>query len=339
MSDQQFAAELTPHHAMRASERLADIVCRVGLALLLVLSLVGGPIVCWADDAPPAGKPAPLDCTGSDGVGLAEVKKAQQAWATYLKCGIEETVEVGKGVKMAFVLIPPGKFRMGSPKAEVGRQDAEKLHDVTLTVPFYLGKHPVTDEQYEALTGATPSFFKKGGTFPVETVSWTRSRDYATGLTKRLDDKRVCRLPTEAEWEYACRGGRPSSKPFGVGDGISLSSREANFDGTSPYGKAAKGPNVLSTIRVGSYPANAFGLFDMHGNVRQWCADWYGPYPDGGVINPAGPAVGKQRVFRGGAWGYEAGRQRAAARGFAPVAFRNGDLGFRLARAVPVAGR
>jgi formylglycine-generating enzyme required for sulfatase activity len=236
---------------------------------------------------------------------------------------------------MVFVLVPPGKFRMGSPIYEAGRRDDETLHEVTLTEPFYLGKYPVTQAQYEALTGNNPSKFK-GAMFPVEMVRWEDARDYADKLTKKRSDKHLYRLPTEAEWEYSCRGGRPSSKPFGIGDGSTLSSREANFIGNYPYGGAEKGPYLKSTCDVGSYSANALGLFDMQGNVWQWCADWLGPYPVGDVTNPAGPSSeGSRRVLRGGSWNdYGRGCRAANRLRFAPKDPDCSD-GFRLARSLP----
>jgi formylglycine-generating enzyme required for sulfatase activity len=146
-------------------------------------------------------------------------------------------------------------------------------------------------------------------------------------------------LPTEAEWEYACRGGRSSSNPFGVGDGRTLSSREANFGGNHPYVGAAKGPYLESTSRVGSYAANALGLFDLHGNVCEWCADWYGPYPREDVTNPAGPSEGSDRVIRGGCWLLDGGYCRAAVRHWDEPGNRSHDLGFRLARSVLSGGK
>jgi formylglycine-generating enzyme required for sulfatase activity len=146
---------------------------------------------------------------------------------------VEETVEVAAGVKMTFVLIPPGKFRMGSPPEQRERSDDERLHEVTLTEPFYLGKTEVTQAQYEALIGNNPSQFT-GADRPVEKVTWEEAREYTEQLTKKRSDKRVYRLPAEAEWEYACRGGRSSSQPFGIGDGRARSSAEANFDGAFP---------------------------------------------------------------------------------------------------------
>jgi formylglycine-generating enzyme required for sulfatase activity len=289
------------------------------------------------ETAPAAAGPAPLDCTGPEGVSPAEVKEAQAAWAKYLGRQVEEEVEVAPGVRMTFVLVPPGRFFMGSPWTEVGRGD-ETLHEVTLTEPFDLGKTEVTQAQYRALTGDNPSHFR-GDDLPVESVRWGEARDYADLLTKKRGDQRVYRLPTEAEWEHACRGGRPSSQPFGVGDGKTLSSREANFNGNSPYAGAGTGPYLEATCRVGSYPANALGLSDMHGNVWEWCADWTGPYPAGSVTNPTGPGEGSRRVFRGGCWSYEGKGCRAAIRAWGELWARTNALGFRLARTVPVGGK
>jgi formylglycine-generating enzyme required for sulfatase activity len=285
-------------------------------------------------------RPRPLDCTGEDGVGAAEVRRAQEAWAKYLGRPVEESVEIAGGVKMTFVLVPPGKFRMGSPEGEEGHDKNEDLHEVTLTEPFDLGKTEVTQAQFEALVGASANRSKfKGADRPVENVSWEESRDYAAQLTKKRDDKHLYRLPTEAEWEYSCRGGRSSSQPFGVGDGRAVSSREANFDGSHPYGGVEIGKFLNATCAVGSYPANALGLHDMHGNVWEWCADWYGPYPRGHLTNPTGPSEGSDRVFRGGGWPTIAWRCRAAYRSRPGPGFRSHLLGLRLARIVLSGGK
>ncbi len=275
--------------------------------------------------------PGPLDCTGPDGLAAAEVRRAQAAWAKYLGRQVEETVEIAAGVQMTFVLVPPGRFRMGSPENEKDRSDDETLHVVTLTEPFYLGKTAVTQAQYKALTGDNPSHFQ-GVDLPVETVSWEDADACAAALTERRHDKHLYCLPTEAEWEYSCRGGRPFSEPFGIGDGTSLSSDRANIDGNYPYGSASRGPYLKSTCRVGSYPANALGLLDMHGNVWEWCADRYGLYPPGVATNPTGSAGGSGRVLRGGGWRSRARFCRASDRSGGEPGFRYGDLGFRLAR-------
>jgi formylglycine-generating enzyme required for sulfatase activity len=283
----------------------------------------------------------PMDCTGKIGVRAADVRKSQEAWARHLGRNVEETIEAANGVTMTFVLVPPGKFRMGSPRSEDEREgytDAdETLHEVTLTEPFYLGKYEVTQEQYEALTGKNPSQFR-GAERPVEQVNFEEAREYGINLTIRRLDKHVYRLPSESEWEYSCRGGRPSSNPFGIGDGRSLSSRESNFDGNFPYGGADKGENLKETCKVGSYNPNALGLYDMHGNAWEWCMDWYGKYPPKDVANPTGPEEGSNRVIRGGSWGSHAAGCRSAYRSrFSPNG-RHSPLGFRVAR-VPSASK
>jgi formylglycine-generating enzyme required for sulfatase activity len=279
-------------------------------------------------------RPAPLDCTGAGGVSAAAVRQAQAAWAQYLGRSVEEEDEVAPGVTMAFVLVPPGKFLMGSPEGERGRAKDEVPHPVEITRPFYLGKYAVTQAQYEALVGKHQhrSAFR-GADLPVESVNWDEASAYADTLTKRRGDGLVYRLPSEAEWEHACRGGRPSAQPFGVGDGTSLSSDQANFDGNYPYGGAGKGVYLQKTCRVGSYPPNALGLHDLHGNVWEWCADRYGPYPAGNATDPTGPAKGPSRVLRGGGWDYYARDCRAARRLEFGPGTRFFYLGFRLARA------
>jgi sulfatase modifying factor 1 len=281
-------------------------------------------------------RPAALDCTGEKGVSPADVRRAQQAWAKHLGRNVEETIEIAGGVKMTFVLIPPGKFPMGFPENEKYREVDETLHEVMLTEPFDLAKTEVTQAQYQALGLDNPSHFK-GDHFPVEQVSWKEAQHWAEQLPKKQADKHLFRLPTEAEWEYACRGGRPSSLCYGIGDGRVLSSREANIDGNHPYAGAAKGKYLAGTCAVASHPAKAFGLYDVVGNVWEWCADWYGRYPDGSETDPTGPSEGSQRVVRGGGWsggvGGVGGCRASYRRGYNP-SFRDNDLGFRLARSV-----
>ncbi len=285
--------------------------------------------------APPSPPPAPLDCTSPDGVSAAAVRRAQEAWAEYLGRQVQEKVEIGNGVTMTFVLIPPGKFRMGSPEEEDERDADERLHEARLTQPFDLAQTELTQAQYQALMGSNPSHFQDPDR-PVESVNWNDASGYAARLTKKLGGRYVYRLPTEAEWEYACRAGRRASMPFGVGDGPALSSRDANFNGRFPYGGAAVGPARTSTSRVASFQANALGLYDMHGNVWEYCADWRAGYPRGLAIDPTGPAKGSLRVRRGGCWRLSAGRCRAAIRGWSePDDEKPGDYeGFRLARSI-----
>jgi formylglycine-generating enzyme required for sulfatase activity len=227
------------------------------------------------------------------------------------------TREVTNSVNMKFVSIPSGKFLMGSPREERRRPD-EAQHEVEITKPFLLGIHKVTQDQYKQVMDKNPSYFSDSGEgkdrvkgldtrrFPVENVSWMDAQDFCEKLSKLPEEKkngRSYRLPTEAEWEYACRGGAILSEPFHFGH--SLSSRQANFDGNHPYGEAPRGEYLQRTSEVGSYPANAFGLFDMHGNVWEWCQDWYAPYDLAIRKDPSGPANSSEdrRVLRGGSWG------------------------------------
>ncbi len=238
--------------------------------------------------------------------------------------------EVVNSVGMRFALIPAGTFWMGSPEDEEGRSSWEVRHLVTLTRAFWLGVHPVTQAQYEAVIGDNPSYFrKKGGgkakvkkmdtgSLPVEQVSWEDATAFCAALERKEGLGRVYRLPTEAEWEYSCRGGL-ASKPFHFGD--TLDKNQANFH-DSGLGR---------TSAVGSYPPNAFGLHEMHGNVWEWCADWYGDYPSDPQIDPTGPGEGSSRVLRGGGWSFGSRYCRSAFRdGDAPTD-RGSRLGFRVA--------
>jgi formylglycine-generating enzyme required for sulfatase activity len=236
---------------------------------------------------------------------------------------------------MTFVLVPPGKFLMGSPEREKDRGEDEMLHEVTLTEPFDLGKMEVTQAQYQAVAAENPSHLKKEADRPVEGVNWGEARDWAAKVTKKRADGHLYRLPTEAEREFSCRGGRSSSECFGVGDGRALSSREANFNGNYPYGGADKGPFLFSPCRVGSYAANALGLHDMEGNVMEWCADWYGPYDRDQVTNPSGTPRDRFRVARGGWFSSGGDCCRAACRAVLLPSIGRDISGFRLARTLP----
>jgi formylglycine-generating enzyme required for sulfatase activity len=203
------------------------------------------------------------------------------------------------------VFIPAGAFTMGSPDSEVGRDSKEGPQtEVTLSRGFWIGKFEVTQREYIAVTGSNYSAIIYDTRLPLDSQSWPRATNYCYMLTAqeraagRLPMRYRYRLPTEAEWEYACRAG--TTTPFGVGNGISLSSTEANFDGTFPYGGAAPGRYLFGTTLGGTYAPNAWGLYDMHGNVWEWCQDWYGPYPGGKVTDPKGPLDGATHVLRGG---------------------------------------
>jgi formylglycine-generating enzyme required for sulfatase activity len=233
-------------------------------------------------------------------------------------------------IGMKLTLIPAGKFQMGSPAAEAERNDNEPQHEVEITKPFYMGVYEVTQAQYQKVMGKNVSRFR-GPDLPAENVRWVWAVDFCKRLSALPAEKkagRVYRLPTEAEWEYACRAG--SRTPFHYGD--SLSSKQANFNGNYPCGKADKGPYLRQTSKVGSYKPNAWGLYDMHGNVQEWCSDFYdsGYYKKSPKKDPKGPEKGvlptgfKNRgtpgegqyymVVRGGSWLDEARGCRSAYR-------------------------
>ena len=243
------------------------------------------------------------------------------------------TLDCGGGVTMELVLIPAGEFMMGSPANEAKRGSDESQHRVRITRAFYMGKYEVTQAEYQVVMGTNPSKFK-GASNPVEQVSWNDSTEFCRKLSER-SGKQV-RLPTEAEWEYACRAG--TTTPFHYGS--SLGSDQANFDGNFPDGGAARGTYREKTTPVGSFQANAWGLHDMHGNVWEWCGDWYdeGYYGKSPGQNPTGPTSGGYRVLRGGAWSNFGLSCRSALRSGLIPSDRNDHIGFRVV-AFPSPGR
>ena len=235
------------------------------------------------------------------------------------------TFDLGNGVNMEMVLIPAGTFMMGSPESEAERSDDETQHQVTISKPYYLGKYPVTQAQWQQVMGNNPSHFKGDKLLPVENVSWDDTQAFCRKLKEIT--QAPFGIPTEAQWEYACRAG--TNTPFHFGS--ELNGRQANCDGTVPYGTDSEGPYLKKTTPVGKYQANAWGLYDMHGNVWEWCSDWHGDYPTGSVTDPIGPATGSYRVFRGGCWYDAAVNCRSAFRNGRDPSNRYRDLGFRVA--------
>ena len=199
-------------------------------------------------------------------------------------------------IGMTFVWIKPGSFMMGSPKVEAARRDDEVQHKVTLTKGFYLGIHLVTQEQWQVLMGNNPSNFQGEKNLPVDNVSWNDCQEFVKKL--RTKDKKPYRLPSEAEWEYACRALRTT--PFHFGE--TISTNQANYDGNFAYGNGGRGVFRWKTTPVDRFPANAWGLHDMHGNLWECCQDWYGDYPRKNQVDPQGPNAGRCRVLRGGSW-------------------------------------
>jgi formylglycine-generating enzyme required for sulfatase activity/serine/threonine protein kinase len=230
---------------------------------------------------------------------------------------------IGNSLGMRFASCPPGTFRMGSPRTEDERDDDETQHRVALSNGFWLGVTPVTQAQWQAIMGSDPSLFK-GKDRPVEMVSWEDCQAFCAKLGAH--DGLRYRLPTEAEWEFACRA--RTTTPFFFGE--TISTEQANYDGTVAYGRGKKGMDRRQTTPVGSFPANAWGLRDMHGNVWEWCQDWYGAYPSEDIKDPQGSNSGGTRVLRGGSWsGYPTGCRSACRSRLAP-GDRNGSVGCRV---------
>jgi formylglycine-generating enzyme required for sulfatase activity len=223
---------------------------------------------------------------------------------------------------MTFAWVPPGSFLMGSPPDEPERYDDEMQHRVTLTKGFWLAVTPVTQAQWQAVMGSNPSHFQ-GDNLPVEQVSWDDCQEFCRQLGEKLGQR--FRLPTEAEWEYACRAG--TATPFHFGATISV--EQANYDGNHVYAGGRKGKYRQQTTPVDSFPANAWGLRDVHGNVWQWCQDWYGAHPSEVINDLQEHNSGDARVMRGGSWYFHPGNCRSARRGrFAP-GYRGDKSGFR----------
>jgi formylglycine-generating enzyme required for sulfatase activity len=336
----------------------------LGFAMVVALVSFVAVVLAVANRDERRSEPAPKKLAGKDQKASAP-GVAPRSGKTEEKQGAKVGREIGdsfiNAIGMELVHIPGGKFKMGSPESEVGRDDRdEQQHDVEVS-SFHLGVHEVTQNLFRAVMGYNPSYFSTnargiGGVsyerslpgggkdiipngddtevYPVENVSWEEAREFCEKLTSR-DTKKPAgwryRLPTEAEWEFACRGGSPTYQVFHFGN--SLSSDQANFDGNSPYGLSDRGNYLVRTCKVGSYAKNRFGLYDMHGNVWEWCGDWYGQdyHREGPRKDPQGPLTGSERVYRGGSWFGNGRSCRSANRNRAAPMDRDYYIGFRVA--------
>jgi formylglycine-generating enzyme required for sulfatase activity len=263
--------------------------------------------------------------------------------------------EITNSIGMKLVRIPSGEFVMGSPEEDKeSHADERPRHEVRITKAFYLGVHEVTQKEFRAVMGYNPSYFSRDGegkkdegylafncptggkaelrakdapdNFPVENVSWAEAKEYCeklSAMTKEMESGRVYRLPSEAEWEYACRAGASSYKKFHFGNAIT--SGDANFHN-----------NLKRTCQVGSFKANAFGLHDMHGNVCEWCGDLYDEnyYAVSSSEDPLGPKEDDDWVSRGGSWTDSGAICRSARRSVLPGS-RSYDQGFRVLLVLP----
>jgi formylglycine-generating enzyme required for sulfatase activity len=272
-------------------------------------------------------------------------KKFEGSW--HLAARQVKVIESSIGMKLAY--IPPGEFMMGSPKIEQDQaikhgaardyfRAESPQHKVKISKGFYLGVYTVTQVEYEKVMGNNPSWFSASGDgkkevagldtrhFPVERVSWDEAKEFCKKLSAK--EGKEYRLPTEAEWEYACRA--ETTTPFHFGE--SISTDQANYNGESVFGSGMKGENRKRTMKAGSFPANEWGLHDMHGNVFQWCEDLFDMdyYGDSPAMDPLNVTKGTSRVFRGGCWVNHARSCRSAFRDSRAPGFRNGVLGFRV---------
>ena len=271
-----------------------------------------------APAAPAVDRPAWASASGQDRYG---------AWADLRVAGVSQR----------FRWIPPGTFTMGSPQTEqnagaatppTGKPDMfadEVQHQVTLTQGYWLADSTCTQALWQAVTGANPAMFTDSPQNPVEQVSWNDCQQFLTTLDARVPAG-AFRLPSEAQWEYACRAGTTTAFSFGS----TITPEQVNYDGNFPFGDAPKGLYRQKTVAVKSLPPSPWGLYEMHGNVFQWCDDWYGDYTGGDARDPTGPLYGAYRVVRGGSCGNQARSCRSAYRKQAPQDFRNVNLGFRI---------
>jgi uncharacterized protein (TIGR02996 family) len=246
----------------------------------------------------------------------ANRRQSEERIMALLADGVKPCAPVrASSIGMELALIPPGSFRMGSPVREQRRMDEENLRGVTIRQAFYLGVTLATQEQYRAVTQTNPSHFKRNrarcrgqdtARFPVESVSWSAAQRFCDLLAKRDGVRQEgwrYRLPTEAEWEYACRAWFSPTWPFHYG--AELTAKHANFNAQFPYPPGRRDPEGLFLERpcvVGSYAPNAFGLYDMHGNLDEWCWNWEEDMDPEDADDPTGPADGVEKVVRGGSW-------------------------------------
>jgi formylglycine-generating enzyme required for sulfatase activity len=312
-----------------------------------------------------AGRPVVLLSVGESQEGKGGSEKVVQGWGK----------DVKNSIGMKLVHIPPGTFKMGSPKSEQNAVVADNYsdglrgvsypaegpqHQVKITRAFWLGVYEVSQHEFKEIMGYNPSHFSKDGkgkaglsyhpleqpaggrskvpedtsVFPVENVSSHEANEFCAKLSRRVEEVRYgrkYRLPTEAEWEYACRGGSRLETAFHFGP--SLSSGKANFRGTMPFGGADEGSYLGRTCKIGSYDKNHFGLFDMHGNVDEWCSDRYDPdyYRKSPAEDPQGPSEGSSGVIRGGCWRAAGRHCRSAFRWACRPEGRMACIGFRVA--------
>jgi formylglycine-generating enzyme required for sulfatase activity len=305
---------------------------RLAVALLLLLPLFSALL---AQEVPtkPSVSPTPKPTAASSKESAGTRADDANATATQAQADAEE-----KKKRERFVLIPAGEFMMGSSD---GVDNEKPVHRVRISQSFELGKYEVTQAEWEAVMKNNPSHFK-GSNLPVESVSWDDAQAFIKKLNAKNDGYSY-RLPTEAEWEYACRAGSSVDDAgslaamawFGGNSGKTRLNVDEIFRTARGHYRKRLDDNGAQTHPVGQKQANAWGLYDMHGNVWEWCQDWYDKdyYKNSPVADPSGPGTGSHRVTRGGGWGDIAVRCRSAVRGARPPAAQADEgFGFRLVR-------
>jgi uncharacterized protein (TIGR02996 family) len=239
-------------------------------------------------------------------------------------CVPRHTLALPGGVPLVGAFVPPGTFRMGGSVLD----NEKPVHRVTFTGGWFMGVHPLTQAQWKAVTGTEPSHFP-GRNKPVETVSYSDCRKFCTTLTESQNGRATVRGPTEAEWECACRAGTTTEYHFGD----VLNTNLADYNGNYSWNGSPKGSYREETTDVGTFPPNPWGLYDLHGNVWEWCADWYGPYTSEDRTDPntnKKQSGSNSRVMRGGSWLFNPDSCRAANRFVAAPAYHDSFIGFRV---------
>ncbi|MFN0165379.1 MAG: formylglycine-generating enzyme family protein [Bryobacteraceae bacterium] len=249
-------------------------------------------------------------------------------WARTGEDGLNSTI---KGQRFEFVRVRAGKFRMGSA---TGHERERPVHKVTISKPFQMGKYEITMEQWDAFMEKNPSRRRgKGVNLPVDSVTWEEAQEFIRRLNQ-ADAGFTYRLPTEAEWEYACRAGRKSNFTRDLDTTAFWSGNSGNvWKNLNKPGEVLEGPKMPSP--VGSKKPNPWGIHDLQGNVWEWVEDWFAPYSSASSVDPQGPESGSTKVFRGGSWlnwGLEKAEVEPSFRDHRKFGFRHTDLGFRLVR-------
>jgi formylglycine-generating enzyme required for sulfatase activity len=254
----------------------------------------------------------------------------------YKRTNKSYTEDLGNGVKLTLMLIPAGEFSMGAPQEELESRNEERPQRLVRVSQFLMGRYPVTQAQWRAVAGydriaqdldPDPSDFK-GDNRPVENVSWDDAQEFCKRLSAQTGKDYW--LPSEAQWEYACRAG--TTTPFHFGE--TITSELVNYDGTETYNNSPKGEYRKTTTDVGSFPANEWGLHDMHGNVWEWCEDdWHNSYdgaPSDGSAWVESDRENTSRLLRGGSWDHNPRYCRSAYRYYHSRDYRNNRLGVRV---------